>query len=375
MQGRLAAEVDAPRLEARGGGVHKATRKEKADQQKGRLEHPPRDNDGADEPAGADQGWLRAIHLPQSPLPGPDQGMVDRRDPWIALAAELGDGDPDRLWRNLLDVAAQRLADGLRVLVGDEATAELGGDPGRNDRLLARPLIAAPDPVDVQRWPRPVAFGGSESRLALQGPQTVGPLYFRLIKGNAGELAPLLVAERPHAVVETGHQDVAGWIFEVDQDLRQRLGGVGRDAAEVAGVEIGVGRLDPELEVDHAAERVGDRGESLCHHRRVADDAVVRLEPIAVGAHERLEIRAPDLFFAFGDHLEVDGQLPGRAKPGVNRLPVERDLPFVIGCSAPEKQPVLLARLERWRGPEAEWVHRLNVIVPVEQHGGRALRL
>src|SRR5438105_1661197 len=96
-------------------------------------------------------------------------------------------------------LAAEVEAVQVETLVGDEATAELGGDPGRNDRLLARPLIAAPDPVDVQRWPRPVAFGGSESRLALQGPQTVGPLYFRLIKGNAGELAPLLVAERPHA--------------------------------------------------------------------------------------------------------------------------------------------------------------------------------
>src|SRR2546428_10899099 len=53
----------------------------------------------------------------------------------------------------------------------------------------------------------------------------------------------------------------------------------------------------------------------------------------------------------------------------MDRLPVQRDLPLVIGCSAPEEQGVLLTRLERWRGPEVEWVDRLNVIVPVEQHG------
>ena len=116
----------------------------------------------------------------------------------------------------------------------------------------------------------------------------------------------------------------------MDQDLRQRLGRVGRDTAEATGVEIGVGRLNPELEVDQAAQRVRDSGEALCHHRGVADDAIIRLEPIPVGAHELLKIWAADLFFAFGDHLEVEGELAGCAQPGVNRLPVQRDLPLVI---------------------------------------------
>src|SRR5438132_12395441 len=173
MHGRLAAEVEALQVETLVGRVRKAIRQDEADQQTGRLEQAAHHIDGADRTAGADQGWLRAIHLPQCPLPGPDQGMVDGRDPWIALAAELGDGDPDRLWRNLLDVAAQRLAHRLRLLVGAEAAAELGGDPGRNDRLLARPLIAAPDPVHFQLWPRPVRFGGGESDLAWTGPRTV----------------------------------------------------------------------------------------------------------------------------------------------------------------------------------------------------------
>src|SRR2546421_11113405 len=138
MQGRLAAEVEAVQVETLVGGVRKAIRQDEADQQARRLEQPAHYIDGADRTAGADQGWLRAIHLPQSPLPGPDQGMVDRRDPCIALAAELGDGDPDRLWRNLLDVAAQRLPYALRVLIADVATAVLGGDPGWYGLLLAR---------------------------------------------------------------------------------------------------------------------------------------------------------------------------------------------------------------------------------------------
>src|SRR3981081_2036248 len=94
--------------------------------------------------------------------------MVDGCNPWIAVAAELGEADPHGLWLHLLDVAAQQLGDGLWILVGDEPAAEFGGGPGRDDRLRAGSLIAAPDAVDVESWSRPVALGRGEAPLALE---------------------------------------------------------------------------------------------------------------------------------------------------------------------------------------------------------------
>src|ERR1700737_105468 len=105
--------------------------------------------------------------------------------------------------------------------------------------------------------------------------------------------------------------------------------------------------LDPQLEVDQAAQRVGDGGKALRHHGGVTDDAVVGLKAIAVGSYEFLEMRAADLFFAFGDDLQVEGQLTGRAQPGRNRLPVQRDLALVVRRATAPEQPVLLAWLKR----------------------------
>src|SRR2546429_5900013 len=44
-----------------------------------------------------------------------------------------------------------------------------------------------------------------------------------------------------------------------------------------------------------------------------------RLQPLGIGVHERLEMRAGDLFLALGDHLQVQGQLAGAVEPRLNR--------------------------------------------------------
>src|SRR5712691_12546044 len=191
MQRRLSAQEEAVQVEALVGRVRKGIRQDEADQQTGGLEQPAHDVDGADRSAATDQCRFLAIDLTQGLPPGLDQGMVDGRDPWIAVAAELGEADPHGLWVKLLDVAAQRLGDGLWILIGDEAAAELGGGPRRNDRLRAGALIAAPDPVDVEGRPRPVALGRCEARLAVQRPKAIGPLDLLLVKGHACELAAL----------------------------------------------------------------------------------------------------------------------------------------------------------------------------------------
>src|SRR5947209_6347931 len=110
--------------------------------------------------------------------------MIHRRDPWIAVAAELGERDPHGLWVDLLEVTPQRLRDSFWILVGHESATEFGGGPRRNDRLGAGSLIAAPDPVDVEGGPRPITLGRGEARLAVQRLQAIGPFDLRLVKGH-----------------------------------------------------------------------------------------------------------------------------------------------------------------------------------------------
>src|SRR6202011_1643402 len=160
-----------------------------------RLEQSAHHFHRADRTASSDQGRLLAIDATQGPLGGLDEGMVDRHDPWITIAAELGKPDPHRLRLNLIDVAAQSLGDGLRILVGDEAAADFGGGPGRDDRLGAGTLIAAPDPVDLQGRPPPVPLPRGERGLTLQRRKAIGLLERTLVEGHAGKLLVITLTQ------------------------------------------------------------------------------------------------------------------------------------------------------------------------------------
>ena len=235
----------------------------------------------------------------------------------------------------------------MRILVGHEPAANFGGRPRRDDGLGARPLVPAPDAVDLERRSSPVSFGRRETRFTVQGGQAVGLFQGGLIEWHPSELTALLLAQRTDAVVEAGHQDVPGRVLESHQDLGQGLGRIWRHPTQQSGVHVGAGHLDSKLDVDQAAQSVGDGRETFGHHGRVTHDAVGRLQPLGIGVHERLEVRAGDLFLALGDHLQVQGQLAGAVEPRLNRLPVQGDLALVVGRAAAQQLTILPNRFER----------------------------
>ena len=165
----------------------------------------------------------------------------------------------------------------------------------------------------------------------MQRLKAVGLLHVGFIEWHLSEQSPLVVGQWPHAVVEPRDQDVAGRILESYQDLGQRVRRIGRDSTQLAGVHVHRGGLDPELEIHQPAQRVGDCWKAFGDHLGIADDAIVAAKPVGVGRHELLEVRTANLFLAFRDHLEVEGELTGCLQPGVDGLPVQRDLPLVIG--------------------------------------------
>ena len=79
--------------------------------------------------------------------------MVDRGQARAARRQQVVDRDRDAGRGDLGDEVAERLEDPVRVLVGNEPAADLGVRVGRDDRLAALALEAAPDPVDVEGRP------------------------------------------------------------------------------------------------------------------------------------------------------------------------------------------------------------------------------
>ena len=141
----------------------------------------------------------------------------------------------------------------------------------------------------------------------------------------------LLFAQRSNRVVEARHEDMPRGVLEPGENLGERLRRVRCHAAHQARVHIHGGGLNPKLEIDQAAQRVGNGGKPLGDHRCIADHAVIGRQPVAIRPDKVFEVNAGNLLLALGDHLQIEGKLAGRPKPGLNRLPVQRDLSLVIG--------------------------------------------
>ena len=81
----------------------------------------------------------------------------------------------------------------------------------------------------------------------------------------------------------------------------------------------------------------------------------------------------PRLLLALEHEAQVHRQPAGRLEPCLGGREVDVDLALVIGGTAPVDASVLDDRFERWLLPEVERVHRLDVVVAVDDDGGRPL--
>ena len=90
---------------------------------------------------------------------------------------------------------------------------------------------------------------------------------------------------------------------------------------------------------------------------------------------ERGEAGRADLLLALGEHLHVAGQRAGRVEPCPHDGEVRDHARLVVGGAATEQAAVDLAGLERVAAPTIDEAGRLDVVVRVQQHRGRAGRV
>ena len=103
----------------------------------------------------------------------------------------------------------------------------------------------------------------------------------RYSSSSKGRLLPrreLFRAGRNDVVVKAGDQDVAVFVFELGQNLRQSNKRIGRGAAVHAGVQVGLCAAHFELGVDHAAQADAQRGQSRRKQLGIGDQRKVRLQ-------------------------------------------------------------------------------------------------
>ena len=139
-------------------------------------------------------------------------------------------------------------------------------------------------------------------------------------------------------------------------------------------MQVRLAAAQVDLEVGEAAQAVADRRDAAIEHRRVGDHHDVGLEQVLVALDEVVEVGAADFLFALDQELHVHRQVAVLLQVRFDRLEVHEHLALVVGRAARVDLAVADRRLERRRGPQVHRVHRLHVVVAVEQDRRRARR-
>ena len=106
-------------------------------------------------PPFADEDRLAAETCLDGPDRGPEAGAIDA-DQHRRRTVMGDDLDGNPRWSYLADVGAEKLADGLGILVGNEPETELCPGLAGQDRLGAGARIAAEEAVDIASWASPL---------------------------------------------------------------------------------------------------------------------------------------------------------------------------------------------------------------------------
>lgn len=84
---------------------------------------------------------------------------------------------------------------------------------------------------------------------------------------------------------------------------------------------------------------------------------------------EGLEVRTPDLLFAFDEEDEVHRQIARALQGLLHTADMGKDLALVVGGAARKHDVPGDPRFERRRLPQLHGIHRLHIVMSVDEHG------
>lgn len=161
-----------------------------------------------------------------------------------------------------------------------------------------------------------------------------------------GQLRPrreFLVGRRCRADTQlVGKATVRAW-QDARQSRHQSVRRVEGRRTEHAGVHVRRPRANAEVEVQHPADRNGERGLAPTDHPAVEDQSGIGTP--GVGSDPLDDRVAPDLLLAVEGEADVDGQLPLRRELA-DGLDEHEEVPLVVGDAARIQPPVSLRQLE-----------------------------
>ena len=264
--------------------------------------------------------------------------------------------------------------DRVRILVGHEATGDLGVGLAGDHGLLAGAFISAPHAVDLDGRASPLALERRVARLAECGR---GADLFQpglLMERKGGNRGALRRREVTHAVVEPCNSDAAVRVVQRRDQARHGVQRVGDAPAVAARVQI-LGRGgERQLEPGKPTARYRERRFVDAPHRAVRRQHYVGGEQFLVVDNEVFEVATADLLLALEHELHVHRQHARRRKERLGDLDRDQHRSLVVGDASGVQTTVAHRRCEGGTVPLLQWVRRLHVVVTVDEHRQLARR-
>ena len=178
------------------------------------------------------------------------------------------------------------------------------------------------------------------------------------------------------AIVKARDGDAAIGVVHGRQNVGEHMDRIARGAAEQAGMQVPIGTGEPDLFIDQAAQRRGDRRRLRVPHAGVANQGQVAAQFRSIVPHKAEQMLRAALLLALDHHGDIQRQRAGDRPESAAGLDESHGLAFVVAGAAGDDDLAatiegLDPRLEWRRPPQVERVDRLHVIMAVEQHPRR----
>src|SRR6266487_2857041 len=137
-------------------------------------------------------------------------------------------------------------------------------------------------------------------------------------------------------------------------------------------MEILLRLLTTQLNVEEALYSQLQLWPAFFGHVAVVADDTISLQLLRVLVNETRQVWTTDLFFALDNELEIERNIAGSFEIALSRFDERDNIVFAI-CRAPrDNLPPSQLRIEGSRDPFLERLHRLDIVVAIDEESLRA---
>src|SRR2546421_1248076 len=137
-------------------------------------------------------------------------------------------------------------------------------------------------------------------------------------------------------------------------------------------VEILLRLLAAQLNVEETLYSQFELRPALFGHVAVVADDTISLQLLRVLVNETRQVWTPDLLFTLDNELEIERNIAGTFQIALSRLDERDNIVLAIRRAPRNNLPPSQLRVERSRDPFLERLHRLDIIVAIDEESLRA---